>query len=139
MASAVLDETLQEVTVAQRKQPEGWRGTPADGRVDLSAVTEPTKVFEGPARVAAAEFPKNANIAAALALATVGLDNTKVTLWADPNVTGPTNTVYFRGRSGELSITVKGGKPLSPKTSRIVPYSVLKALNNLSAPVFFGI
>lgn len=139
MASAALDETVEEVTIAQRKQPEGWRGTPADGRVDLSAVTEPTLIFEGPARTAATEFPKNANIAAALALATVGLDKTTVSLWADPSVAGPTNTILFRGRSGELSITVKGGKPLSPKTSRIVPFSVLKALRNLSSPVFMSI
>jgi len=137
MSSAALDE-VEEVTVEQRKHPEGWRGTPAESKVDLSALTEPANIFEGPAREAATQFPKNANIAAALALGTVGLDRLQVRLVADPTVSGPTNRVTMRGGCGEISLQVKG-TPLSQRTSRVVPFSVLKALKNMSSPVSVGV
>eukprot|EP00933_Yihiella_yeosuensis_P035695 TRINITY_DN29280_c0_g1_i4.p1 TRINITY_DN29280_c0_g1~~TRINITY_DN29280_c0_g1_i4.p1 ORF type:complete len:165 (-),score=35.34 TRINITY_DN29280_c0_g1_i4:399-893(-) len=137
MSSASLDE-VEQVTVEQRKRPEGWLGTPAETKMDLRSLKESAVVFEGVAREAAAQFPKNANIAAALALATVGLDKLKVRLIADPGVSGPTNRVTFRGGCGEISLEVKG-KPLSQRTSRVVPFSVIKALKNLSSPVNIGV
>eukprot|EP00435_Cladocopium_sp_Y103_P017624 s3427_g4.t1 len=136
MSSAALDE-VEEITLEQRKRPEGWRGTPAEKHLDLTTLTEEATVFQGPAREAASEFPKNANIAAALALGTVGLDKLQVRLVADPTVPGPTNRVTLKGRCGELSLEVRG-KPLSQRTSRIVPFSVLKALKNLSSPLSIG-
>merc|ERR1712232_788021 len=132
MSSAALDE-VEQVTMEQRKRPEGWLGTPAEAKFDLKALTKPTTIFQGPAREAAAQFPKNANIAAALALGTVGLDKLQVQLVADPTVSGPTNKVTMRGGCGEISLEVKG-KPLSQRTSRVVPFSVLKALKNMSSP-----
>ena len=137
MSSAALDE-VEEITLEQRKRPEGWRGTPAEKHLDLTTLTEEATVFQGPAREAASEFPKNANIAAALALGTVGLDKLQVRLVADPTVPGPTNRVTLKGRCGELSLEVRG-KPLSQRTSRIVPFSVLKALKNLSSPLSIGL
>ena len=137
MSSAALDE-IDEITLEQRKRPEGWVGTPAEEHLDLSNLTQEATVFQGTARVAANQFPKNANIAAALALGTVGLDKLQVRLVADPNVPGPTNKVSLRGKCGELSLEVRG-KPLSQRTSRIVPFSVLKALKNLSSPLSIGL
>lgn len=137
MSSAALDE-IDEITLEQRKRPEGWVGTPAEEHLDLGNLTQEATVFQGAARVAANQFPKNANIAAALALGTVGLDKLQVRLVADPNVPGPTNKVSLRGKCGELSLEVRG-KPLSQRTSRIVPFSVLKALKNLSSPLSIGL
>eukprot|EP00438_Fugacium_kawagutii_P030190 Skav207276 [mRNA] locus=scaffold434:125857:126642:- [translate_table: standard] len=137
MSSAALDE-VDEITLVQRKRPEGWRGTPAEKHLDLSALTAEAVVFEGSAREAASQFPKNANIAAALALGTVGLDKLQVRLVADPTVPGPTNRVTLKGSCGELTLEVRG-KPLSQRTSRIVPFSVLKALKNLSSPLSIGL
>ncbi|CAK9017085.1 L-aspartate dehydrogenase [Durusdinium trenchii] len=137
MSSAALDE-VKVITLEQRKRPEGWRGTPAEKSLDLENVTEATTVFQGPAREAASQFPKNANIAAALALGTVGLDRLQVRLVADPTVPGPTNKVTLEGSCGELTLEVRG-RPLSQRTSRIVPFSVLKALKNLASPVSIGL
>ena len=137
MSSAALDD-VREITLEQRKKPEGWRGTPAEKSLDLTNITEATTVFYGVAREAASQFPKNANIAAALALGTVGLDRLQVRLVADPTVPGPTNKVTLKGSCGELTLEVRG-RPLSQRTSRIVPFSVLKALKNLSSPVSIGL
>lgn len=137
MSSAALEE-VTEITLEQRKRPDGWRGTPAEEKLDLSAVTEPTVVFEGPAREASSRFPKNANISAALALATVGLDRLVVRLLADPTVSGPSVSITFRGVAGEMTIKVKGAA-LSQRTSRVVPLSVVKALKNLSSPEVIGV
>merc|ERR1719336_2577669 len=101
MSSAAI-ERVDEATLVQRKRPEGWVGTPAEAKFELGKLTEPTTIFEGSAREAASRFPKNANIAAALALGTVGLDNLKVRLVADPTVAGPTSRIRFRGDAGSL-------------------------------------
>lgn len=137
MSSAALD-SIEEITLEQQKRPEGWLGTEAEQRLDLATLAEAAEVFVGPARQAARRFPKNANIAAALALGTVGLDRLQVRLVADPKVAGPTNRVTLKGACGELSLEVKG-KALSQRTSRIVPFSVLKALKNLNAPLSIGL
>lgn len=137
MSSASLEE-VEEVSIEQRKRPEGWKGTPAEEVVDLDTLSEPSVIFEGPARSAASLYPKNANISAALALATLGLDRVVVRLVADPTVPGPVVRVVFRGQAGELNIEVKG-QPLSQRTSRVVPLSVVKALRNLSSPVMVGV
>jgi len=137
MSSAAIEQ-VDDVSVTQRKRPEGWLGTPAEAKVDLHAITEPTIVFEGTAREAASQFPKNANISAALALATVGLDSLRVQLVADPLISGPNQKIYLKGAAGEISIEVKGAA-LSQRTSRVVPLSVVKALRNLSSPEAIGV
>merc|ERR1712217_789755 len=101
-------------------------------------IAEPTVIFEGCAREAATQYPKNANISAAIALATVGLDDLNVKLIADPTVSGPHQSITFRGAAGELTIQVKG-TPISQRTSRVVPLFVVKALRNLSSPEVIGV
>jgi len=44
-------------------------------------------VFKGSARDAAAAFPANVNVVAALSLAGIGPDRTSIEIWADPAVT----------------------------------------------------
>jgi aspartate dehydrogenase len=43
-------------------------------------------VFKGSARDAAAAFPANVNVVAALSLAGIGPDRTSIEIWADPAV-----------------------------------------------------
>lgn len=139
MSSAALEQ-VDSVTITQTKRPEGWKGTPAEAVVDLDTLEALTVLFEGSARQAATLYPKNANVAAALALATIGLDATSVRLVADPAVAGPKIDIGLRGAAGEINIEVKGRPAFgSQRTSMIVPLSVIKALRNLSGPQFIGI
>lgn len=129
--SAARIRPLASVTYTGRKPPQGWLGTPAQARVDLGALREATVIFEGNAREAARLYPKNANVAAMVALAGVGMERTRVSLIADPAVTRNTHTVHATGEFGELELKI-ANNPLAanPKTSALAAFSIVRAINN---------
>jgi aspartate dehydrogenase len=111
------------------KPPAAWRGTPAEQMVELDAITTPTTFFRGPASQAASLFPRNANLAATIALAGAGLERTQVDLVADPNASGNCGRFEAEGNAGKLDVTVAGPSMAgNAKTSAITAYSVLSAL-----------
>jgi len=77
-----------EVSYTGRKPPLAWKGSPAEDVVDLDRLEEAATFFTGSGRQAALQYPKNANVVAALALAGAGFDTMRVALVADPTVQG---------------------------------------------------
>ncbi len=59
----------------------------------MKGLAAPLKVFDGSAREGAKGFPANVNVAAALSLAGIGPDRTRLQIWADPGVTRNTHTI----------------------------------------------
>lgn len=129
---------LTAVTYTSTKPPLAWAGTPAEARHDLSRLTEPTVIFSGSAAEAALSFPKNANLAAAVALAGLGFERTLVRLVADPTSEENAGRIEAESVVGRLELTLSGRAASSnPKTSEITGMSVIAALRNGAERIHF--
>lgn len=130
---------LDRVTYEGRKPPQGWAGSRAEKVMDLSVPLDAAAVhFDGDARQAALLYPKNANVAAAVALAGLGFEGTQVRLIADPAAQGNTHRITAHGDFGEMRLTITGQTlPGNPRTSALAAMSVLSALADHRAAIRF--
>lgn len=129
--AAAKEGGLERVVYQGQKSPQSWRGSYAEQLLDLEQVTAPTVFFRGTAREAALQFPANANVAATIALAGLGLDQTRVELMVDPGLQKNKHIIVASGRFGEMCIEM-AGVPLAanPKTSTLAALSVIRACRN---------
>ena len=95
--------------------------------------------FSGPAREACRLFPQSANVCATLSLATVGFDETHVTMVGDPARKLVRHEIRVEAESGVYEFAFENiTSPSNPKTSAIVPYAVLRGLGFLAKGVSRG-
>ena len=120
---------LDSVTYIGRKPSAAWKDTPAEQILDLPNLAEATAFYEGNAVEAARDYPKNTNVTAAVALAGIGFEKTRVRLIADPAAPGNTHELEASGAFGNFRI-VLNNKPLpeNPKTSWLAALSVEQAV-----------
>jgi len=127
---------LEDVVYRGRKPPRAWKGSPAERLSDLDTLTEATRLFSGTALEAAQCYPRNANVAATIALATRGMNLTRVELWADPGVRENCHEVEAWGAAGHLWLRLENQPDTAnPRTSMVTAYSALCAILDRRAAI----
>jgi aspartate dehydrogenase len=95
---------------------------------------EELSVFVGSAREAVQRFPETANIAALLALATIGFDGVEVEVRAAPQARAASHEISARGQAGTYRFLIENAlSPQNMRTSAVTAYSVLRGLNDRRA------
>jgi aspartate dehydrogenase len=137
---AAAEGTIHSVTMVTRKPPSGLEGAPylVERGISLKGLKAPMKFFDGTAREGARGFPANVNVAAALSLAGVGPDKTRLEIWADPALSRNTHRIEVDADTARFSMAIEGVPSENPRTGRIVPLSVIAALRGLVAEIKVG-
>ena len=138
---AAAEGPVERVTIETRKPPRGLAGAPylAEKGIDLEAITEPSLVFQGHALEAARGFPANVNVAAALALAGIGPERTRVEIWAVPGLARNTHTIRVEADAARFTMTIEGvPSEANPRTGKLTPLSILACLRGLVATLKVG-
>ena len=106
--------------------------------INLNYLQKKSEVhFEGNAREASKLYPKNANVAATIALMGIGFEKTKVKLIADDTISENVHELVISGEFGESQFKILG-KPLpdNPKSSSLAAMSIIdetkKFIDNLA-------
>jgi aspartate dehydrogenase len=130
---------LDSVTVTVRKDPSAWKGTAAQDLVDLDSLARPHVVFDGPVREGARLYPQNVNISAAVALAGIGLDRTRVVIVADPTIVTHVVEVEAVGAFGRFTFMEDVAVSAeNRKTGRIVAMALVKTVRQLASTLVVG-
>ena len=138
---AAAEGEIRSVVMMTRKPPEALAGAPylEQHGIDLEGLRAPLKVFEGSARDGARGFPANVNVAAALSLAGIGPDRTRLEIWADPHVSRNTHRIVVEADSARFEMQIENlPTEENPRTGRITALSVIAALRRLTATLCVG-
>jgi aspartate dehydrogenase len=138
---AAAEGQVESVTMVTRKPPPGLAGAPylEQHGIEVLGLAEARCVFRGNALDAAAGFPANVNVAAALALAGIGPERTQVEIWADPGVTRNTHTIRVEAAAARFTMTIEGvPSEENPRTGKLTPLSLLACLRGLVSTLKIG-
>ena len=139
--NAVAEGEIYSVVIATRKPPRGLQGAPylVQNNIDVSDLKEPLCIFSGSVREAAKHFPANVNVAAALSLAGIGADRTRLEVWADPTLECNTHSVTVESDSSNFSVQIQNTpSDENPATGRITPQSVIALLRGMQTSLKVG-
>jgi aspartate dehydrogenase len=138
--AAAAEGTIHSVRMTTRKPPNGLVGAPylVKNGISLNGLNDAKLVFSGTAREAAAGFPANVNVAAALSLAGIGPDRTMIDIWADPKVERNCHSIEVDSDSARFTLSIENIPSENPKTGKNVALSVIAALRKLHAPLAIG-
>lgn len=132
---------ISAVTMTTRKPPKALAGAPfvVEHQIDLDSFTEVTPIFEGSARDACRGFPANVNISAALSLAGIGADRTRLRILVDPRGTHNVHDIEVVGEFGRFSIHLENEpSETNPRTGKLTYLSTLAMLRALANPLKVG-
>jgi aspartate dehydrogenase len=104
-------DLLENVTLTSTKTPQAFSGAPGFAKWEDVEITEPTVLYEGPARDAVALFPANVNVV------------------ADPASPGNVHEIHARGEFGEFTFRLVNQPHVrNPRTSHLAVLSAIETL-----------
>jgi aspartate dehydrogenase len=131
---------ISHVTHTTRKPPAGLEGAPylVQRGISVAGLREETEVFAGSAREACIGFPANVNVTAAVSLAGIGPDQTRVRILAVPGLPRNCHDIDVEGEFGLLHIHIENVPSENPKTGKLTALSIIRALQDVIDPVRIG-
>lgn len=138
---AAAEGTIHSVEMVTRKPPKSLVGAPYldEHGIDVMAFESATRVFKGTAVEGAIGFPSNVNVAAAVGLAGIGADRTRLEIWGDPSLDRNTHTISVAADSANFSMTIENvPSEENPGTGKITALSVIAALRAETAVLRVG-
>ena len=131
---------IAHVTHTTRKPPAGLEGAPylVERGISLAGLLEETEVFSGSAREACRGFPANVNVTAAVSLAGIGPDKTRVRILAVPGLRFNCHDVDVEGEFGKLHVHIENVPTENPKTGKLTVMSIIRAVQDVVDPVRIG-
>jgi len=137
---AAAEGSIASVKLVSRKPPSGLVGAPylEERGITLAGLAEPLKLFEGSAREGVRGFPANVNVSAALALAGIGPDRTRLEIWADPKISRNIHHIEVDADSARFSMTIENVPSENPRTGKITALSAIACLRGLVGTLRVG-
>jgi aspartate dehydrogenase len=131
---------IAHVTHTTRKPPAGLDGAPylVERGISLAGLEEEREVFSGSARAACRGFPANVNVTAAVSLAGIGPDRTRVRILAVPGLRFNCHDVDVEGEFGKLHVHIENVPTENPKTGKLTVMSIVRAIQDVIDPVRIG-
>jgi aspartate dehydrogenase len=131
---------INHVTMTTRKPPNGLEGAPylVQNGVSLAGLREEREVFSGSAREACKGFPANVNVSAAVSLAGIGPDRTRIRILAVPGLERNCHDIEIEGEFGRLHIHIENVPSENPKTGKLTALSIIRAVQDVVDPVRIG-
>jgi aspartate dehydrogenase len=133
--------SVRSVTIESRKPPAGLAGSPyvVEHRIDLFALEVETLIFEGSALEACKAFPANVNVSAALSLAGIGPQKTRVKVFCVPGARFNMHDIVVEGDFGSLRTHVENvPTETNPRTGRLAAMSAVALLKGLTSTLYVG-
>ena len=109
-----------------------------ENEILISGLNEALEVFNGTAREACRGFPSNLNVSAAVSLAGIGPDRTKVRIVADPSLERNCHDIVVEGEFGLLKVHIENIPSENPKTGRLTALSIIRSVRDAADPVRVG-
>jgi aspartate dehydrogenase len=131
---------ISHVTHTTRKPPAGLEGAPylVERRISLAGLEEEKEIFSGSAREACRGFPANVNVTAAVSLAGIGPDQTRVKILAVPGLVRNCHDIDVEGEFGKLHVHIENVPSENPKTGKLTALSIIRAVQDAMDPVRIG-
>jgi aspartate dehydrogenase len=132
---------IHAVKIITRKPVNGLIKAPYVVRsgIDLTKLKEPQKIIAGSVTEVACEFPANVNVAAAISLAGLGSDRTRMEVWADPSLKKNLHSVEVSSDSSDFKMSIQNEPSTeNPATEVITAQSVIALLRRFHSTLYVG-